>query len=203
MKNPLLSISSLLSIWIPVAFWVKIFPTISISSIFTLFADPCPNHRPLVHLLKVHSHTVLFMISPSYSELLHIEMPVPILSKVLLMYDMFGHEVFKKINVFDMREGLLESPKTSFSKKYGDLGFEAIETKKVPFDIIAKKEKEMIITEIGDKVNPDSVSLSRLLDADNLVIFKKKKPKDIPSLKKEEFFELKEAKELIKYLKEF
>ena len=33
--------------------------------------------------------------------------------------------------------------------------------------------------------------------------FKKKKPKDIPSLKKEEFLELKKAKELVKFLKEF
>ena len=89
------------------------------------------------------------------------------------------------------------------SKKYKDLGFEAIETHKVPFDILAKKDKEIILTEVGDKPNPQAQSLSRLLDADNLVIFKKKKPKDIPSLKKEEFLELKKAKELVKFLKEF
>ncbi|MBW2980965.1 helix-turn-helix domain-containing protein [Candidatus Woesearchaeota archaeon] len=123
--------------------------------------------------------------------------------KAFKLYDIFGHAVFDKIDVLKAEIKPEEVGKSDVSKKYQDLGFEAIETHKVPFDILAKKEKEIILTEVRDKPNPQAQSLSRLLDADNLVIFKKKKPKDIPSLKKEEFLELKKAKELVKFLKEF
>ena len=84
-----------------------------------------------------------------------------------------------------------------------DLGFDATETKKTPFDIISKKDKEIILTEVSDKVNPQMQSLSKLLDADNLVIFNKKKPKNVPSMTKKEFMEFDEANELVKFLKEF
>ena len=77
--------------------------------------------------------------------------------------------------------GIIESKrKSDFSKKYIDLGFEAADTKRTPFDIIARKENELILTDVGDKTRPDFSSLSKLLDADTLVIFNKKKPKDIP-----------------------
>ena len=45
---------------------------------------------------------------------------------------------------------------------------------------LAKKEKDLILTEVGDKTNPQIKSLSKLIDANNLIIFKKKKPKNIP-----------------------
>ncbi len=125
------------------------------------------------------------------------------IQKASKLYDIFGNAVFDKVNVFKTEIKHEEPGKSDLAKKYTDLGFEAIETHKVPFDILAKKDKEIILTEIGDKPNPQAQSLSRLLDADNLVIFKKKRPKDIPSLKKEEFLELKKAKELVKFLREF
>ena len=45
--------------------------------------------------------------------------------------------------------------------------------------------------------------MARLLETDNLVICKGKKPKDIPAMSKEEFLELDKAKEIIKFVKEF
>lgn len=123
--------------------------------------------------------------------------------KAYKMYDVFGGNVFKRIDVFSEKKEVFSEPKSPITKKYDQLGFETSETKKVPFDIIAKKEKEIILTEVGDKVNPQMHSLSRLIDADNLVIFKKKKPKDIPAMTKKEFLDFEKANELIKFLKEF
>ena len=94
-------------------------------------------------------------------------------------------------------------PKTEVGKKYTELGFQSAETRKVPFDVIAKKKNEIILTKVGDKTDESLHSLSRLIDADKLVIFNKKRPKDIPSLTKEEFLEFEEASELIKFIKEF
>ena len=123
--------------------------------------------------------------------------------KALRIYDLFGHKVFDKIDIFRTPADVYEKAKTDLGKKYTSLGFRAIETKKVPFDIMAKKENELILTEVGDKTKPDLKSLSRLLDADRLAIFKKKKPKDIPALTKKEFLEFEKARELIKFLREF
>jgi putative transcriptional regulator len=122
------------------------------------------------------------------------------LNKAFKLYDIFGDKVFNKINVFSISGSAPES-NSMYSKKYKTLGFDASDLKKVPFDIIAKKDSELILTDIGEKAK--SSSLSKLLDADELVIFKKKKPKNIPALTKEEFLEFESANELIKFLKEF
>ena len=66
-----------------------------------------------------------------------------------------------------------------------------------------EEDDELILTEVGDKARPDFSSLSKLLDADNLVIFKDKRPKNIPAVTKEEFLEFEKANQLIKFLKEF
>jgi len=124
-------------------------------------------------------------------------------NKALKIYDIFGHAVFDKINIFETPSKEKIDTKSDIGKKYSGLGFEAIDTKKVPFDIIAKKDKEIVLTKIGDKANPQLQSLSRLLDADGLTIYRKKKPKDIPALTKKEFMEFEKARELIKFLKEF
>ena len=125
------------------------------------------------------------------------------INKAMKIYDLFGHQVFNEINVF-AKSGQLEGKfESKFSRKYIELGFDATDTKKTPFDIIARKGNELILTEVSDKVNPQMESLSKLLDADNLVIFKKKKPRNIPSLTKEEFMEFEKANELVKFLKEF
>src|SRR3989344_521363 len=123
------------------------------------------------------------------------------LNRALKIYDVFGHRVFNKIDIFETP--LTESHAGSaVSRKYFDLGFEVADTKKVPFDVVAKKEKEIILTKVGDDVSKQLDSLSKLIDADKLVIFKKKKPKDIPALTKEEFMEYTKSKDLVKFLKE-
>ena len=123
-------------------------------------------------------------------------------NKALKIYNIFGNRVFDKINIFETP--LKKHDATSdVGRKYSDLGFEAIDTRKAPFDVIAKKEKELILTRVGDKPQKDLESLSKLIDADKLVIFNKKRPKDIPALTKKEFMEFEKAKELIKFLKEF
>jgi putative transcriptional regulator len=125
------------------------------------------------------------------------------LNKAMKIYDVFGHQVFNEINIFSGNNEIESKYKSDFSKKYIDLGFEAADTNKTPFDIIAKKNDELILTKVGDKERPDFSSLSKLLDADNLVIFKKKKPKNVPAVTKEEFLEFEKANQLIKFLKEF
>ena len=123
--------------------------------------------------------------------------------KAMKIYDIFGQDVFNQINIFSKIENLDFESKTEFSKKYADLGFSAFDTNKAPFDIMAKKENELILTEIGDKSNIQIQTLSELLDADNLVIFNKKRPKYIPAVTREEFLEFDKANQLIKFLKEF
>src|SRR3989344_1408478 len=125
------------------------------------------------------------------------------INKAMKIYDIFGHQVFNEVNIFSGYKKIESRDKSDFSKKYIYLGFEASDTNKSPFDVIAKKDNELILTKVGDKARPDFPSLSKLLDADNLVIFKKKKPKDIPSMTKKEFLEFEKANELIKFLKEF
>ena len=124
-------------------------------------------------------------------------------NKAMKIYNIFGSNVFNEVNIFSGKNKIESKFKSDFSKKYIDLGFEASDAKKSPFDIIARKDNELILTEVGDKTRPDFSSLSKLLDADNLVIFKKKKPKDVPAVTKEEFLEFEKANQLIKFLKEF
>ena len=125
------------------------------------------------------------------------------INRAMKIYDIFGQEVFNQVDIFSKEEKIEISSKTEFSKKYMDLGFNAADTNKAPFDIIAKKEDELILTEVGDKANPQMRSLSELLNADSLVIFKKKKPKDMPAVTRKEFFEFDKANQLIRFLKEF
>lgn len=125
------------------------------------------------------------------------------INKALRLYKVFGHSIFGKINIFDYNKELIHEGKSDVSRKYSELGFNALEAHKVPFDVIAKKEKELILTQVGDKPKPELDSLSKLVDADRLTIYKKKKPKNIPSLTKKEFMEFEKAQELIKFLREF
>ncbi len=125
------------------------------------------------------------------------------LNKAVAMQKMFGNNIFDKINVFSSIKEKSYPSKSAIVKKYDNLGFEAAETKKVPFDVIAKKEKEIVLTGIGDKEHKHLKPISSLLETDKLIIFKKQKPRDIPALTKKEFLEFEKAKELIKFLKEF
>lgn len=125
------------------------------------------------------------------------------INRAMKLYDLFGYHVFSEVNVFGRHEHPRSKFETEVSKKYVELGFDATETKKTPFDIIARKGNELILTEVSDVVNPQMESLSKLLDADNLVIFSKKKPKNIPSMTKSEFMDFDKANELVRFLKEF
>lgn len=124
------------------------------------------------------------------------------INRAMKIYDLFGHDVFSEVNVFRKHE-FASKFETEVSRKYVELGFDATETKKTPFDIIARKDEELILTEVSDRVDPQMQSLSKLLEADNLVIFQKKKPKNIPSMTKKEFMDFEKANELVRFLKEF
>ena len=128
-----------------------------------------------------------------------------VLNRALKLYDIFGSAVFSKIDVFAGKRQVFAEAGNAITRKYSELGFEASEMKKVPFNVVARKEREIIFTEVGDSKRQaeQMLSLSKLVDADNLVIFDKKKPRDIPALTEQEFLELEEARELIKFVKEF
>lgn len=114
------------------------------------------------------------------------------------LYDIFGTEVFKQVNIFSEMDKIIYSCMSEVGMKYNQLGFKAVETKKNVFDIVAKKEKELILTTVGDEFNQEINSLSRLLDAESLIVFEKKKPKtEIPKISKGDFLELESGKELL------
>jgi len=125
------------------------------------------------------------------------------ITKAMKIYRIFGEKVFNEVDIFASKTEIESEYNSDFSRKYGALGFKAADTSKTPFDVIAKKDNEIILTGIGDKTNKDFASLSKLLDADNLVIFRKKRPKNVPAVTKKEFLEFERANELIKFLKEF
>lgn len=125
------------------------------------------------------------------------------LNNAFKIYDLFGHDVFNKINIFSVDTNIDTDLKSDLTRHYSDMGFDALGTRRAPFDIIAKKDKEIILTEVGDKAKTEMHSISRMVDADSLVIFEKNKPKDIPAVTKKEFMDFEKANELIKFLKEF
>ena len=125
------------------------------------------------------------------------------IQRALKLHTALGGEVFAPINIFVKRHGELVSKPTVLSEKYQNLGFETITTKKAPFDLIAKQKQELILTKVGDKVSKQMGELSHLVNAQDLVIFSKKKPRDVPALTQEEFLGFEEAEELMKFLKEF
>ncbi len=121
------------------------------------------------------------------------------------MHKFFGDSIFKKVNIFSQKTEPHQIVHSSVAMKYEKLGFRASDTRKAPFDIIAKGNNEIILTEVGETHNPEVRSLTRLIDANNLVIFDKKKPSnaDIPNISRESFLDINTAQELIKFLKEF
>ncbi len=125
------------------------------------------------------------------------------IQKAWKLYDLFGTEIFSQIDIFSEMDKIIYSCASDVGKKYSQLGFNAVETKRSIFDIIAKKEKELILTTVGDSFNKELNSLSRVLDAESLIIFERRKPKvEIPKIAKEEFLELENEKELIKLIRE-
>lgn len=126
------------------------------------------------------------------------------LPRALKLYGLFGAEVFDKVDIFSKMDKIVYQCLTDVGKKYADLGFEAIETKKSKFDVIAKNKKDIVLTTIGETFDKELNILSTLIDAENLLIFERRKPKiEIPLIAKGEFMELENGKELIKIIKEF
>lgn len=147
-------------------------------------------------------------ISPKMVDRYESDASAVTVARGMRIYDLFGEEVFNPVNLFEfVSEAQQRLPElgSDVAVKYAKLGFDVAEVKKVPFDLLARDEREIIFTEVGDAVNPEMQSLARLIDADNLHIFEKRKPKetDMPSMKKDEFMEIKKAKELVRFLREF
>src|SRR3989338_3621418 len=67
----------------------------------------------------------------------------------------FGDNVFEEINIFGTKDAMPGKCTTDIANKYVNLGFEASDTRKTPFNVIAKRDREIILTEVGDKVNPE------------------------------------------------
>jgi len=122
--------------------------------------------------------------------------------RIIKIYETFGN-IFSDLNPFDKKYEIKENISNEFGEKYSKLGFKVSDFSKAPFNIAAKKSDEIILTKVGDNFNERLVELAELLDVDDLVIFTKKKPKDVPALKKDEFLEIEKARELIKIIKEF
>lgn len=121
------------------------------------------------------------------------------------VHDLFGESVFEKVDILSCTENHVEEGRSVLARKYGRLGFRAVDTRKAPFDIIAKSGKDIILTEVGDRHNAELESITRLIDADKLIIFDRKKPKerDIPKMSKQEFLDMSTSDELIRFLREF
>jgi len=82
-------------------------------------------------------------------------------NKALKLYDIFGHSVFDKVNIFETPFKEKLETKSAVGKKYSKLGFEAIDTKKVPFDVIAKihagSNQSLIIQEVKIQLENDTI----------------------------------------------
>ena len=130
---------------------------------------------------------------------------------------LFGSGIFNKVDVFTVAKETISKNPSVIAKKYDELGFRAADTKKAPFDVVAKQGKELIFTDVEPfgamKLNPHLESLQQLLGADALVIFDKKSgtiggymqknKKKLPSLQKRDFLGMESARELIRFLREF
>ncbi len=119
------------------------------------------------------------------------------------LFDIFGEKVFRRIRVFEQHAHPHPDPKSAVGKKYEKLGFDTVETKRAPFDFVARKEGEVIVSDMSDKTNPQLQAIARLLGTAQLTIFEKTKPKKTPALAKKEFLDFDDADELIKFIREF
>lgn len=121
--------------------------------------------------------------------------------------DLFGSDLFRRIDIFSAPlSEFSPSANRRFSRivgKYENLGFSTSNLRKLPVDMISKRNADVILTEVGNEMDKEMVSLSRLADVDNLVIYSKKRPADVPGLTEQEFMDFEKASELIKFLKEF
>ena len=139
------------------------------------------------------------------------------LRSAIALNRLFGSGIFNKVDVFGVARETAAGKPSVIARKYDELGFRAADTKKAPFDVVAKMENELILTEVkGSRrrmPNPQLESLQQLLGADALIIFDKKtwpadsitqkNKKKLPSLQKRDFLGFESARELIRFLREF
>ena len=125
------------------------------------------------------------------------------LQRAMKMYEMIGDQVFRRVDILSSQQRLDHPLSSDISFKYQDLGFTVTETRKVPFDVVAKKENTVILTTVGDKIYPDLNNISQAIGANDLAIVSKKKHADVPTLTKEEFLEFEKASALIKFIQEY
>lgn len=124
---------------------------------------------------------------------------------------LFGSGIFNKVDIFAVAGETASGKQSVVARKYGELGFRAVDAKKAPFNVVAKMEKELILTDVEHssttRSNPHLEPLQQLLGADALVILDDKggsrSSKKLPTLHKRDFMHMKTARELIKFLKEF
>lgn len=129
------------------------------------------------------------------------------LRSAIALNRIFGSEIFDKVDIFRVAKEIVGLKPSVIARKYYELGFRAADTKKAPFDVVAKQENELILTEVSkNRSNPHLESLQQLLGADALVILDKgdgRGSKKLPTLHKRDFMRMETARELIKFLKEF
>ncbi len=113
------------------------------------------------------------------------------------LYNIFGSEIFKSVEIIIKKPSLNQDP-SPLTKKYTSLGFEAFDTKGLPFNIVAKKDDEIILTAFNSDGN-NLKSISKLLEVFPLSIFsgKKKLKIKVPSMSYEDFLMLEDASELL------
>lgn len=128
-----------------------------------------------------------------------------LVNNAIKLYNIFGDRIFNSRNIFKSKNDLENTiPSSGISKKYCSLGFNVLETTKTPFDIVARRNNDLILTSVGDNINKNFCYLIDLLDVNNLQIYKKYKPKyDLPSIAEEEFLEFEKPKEIFKFIQEF
>lgn len=131
------------------------------------------------------------------------------LRSAIALNRLFGSGIFSKVDVFGVARETAAGKPSVIARKYDELGFRAADTRKAPFDVVAKLERELILTDVSkDKANPQLESMRQLLGADALVILnnnsqRDKNKKKLPSLQKRDFLDFDSAKELIRFLREF
>jgi putative transcriptional regulator len=132
------------------------------------------------------------------------------LRSAVALNKLLGSSIFRKVNVFAVAKETANANPSVIARKYDALGFKAADTRKVPFDVVAKMEKELILTDVSGKGEKPSIqleSMKQLLGADALVIYDKgfdlNNRKKLPFIQKRDFLSMKSAKELIDFLKEF
>lgn len=135
------------------------------------------------------------------------------LRSAIALNRLFGSEIFDKVDIFRVAKEIVGVKPSVIARKYYELGFRAADTRKAPFDVVAKQGKELILTEVSkNRANPQLESMRQLLGADALVILDKnagrtgyseKGKKKLPSLQKKDFLDFGSAKELIRFLREF